>query len=111
MHYRVFYFFERSSETVSSASAVEMTARDIREQLLGRFHGEDDYLGIIDGQENILQILCEPREGRFWVELPMEAAKASYGCYMNTTELESLFQDLPTVFDRERIPGLQYKPW
>jgi hypothetical protein len=111
MHFRVFYFFERSGDSVSSASPVEMSARAIREQLLGRLHGEDDFLGIIDGQENVLQILCDPGGNRFWVELPMDAAKASYGRYMSFGEVEELVRTLPHVFDRGQLPGLEYRPW
>jgi hypothetical protein len=111
MHYRVFYFFERSGESVSSLSAVEMSTRDIREQLLGRLRGPDDFLGILDAGDNLLQILCEPGGDRFWVELPLEAAKASYGRYMNLSELEDLIGSLPRVFDPDHIPGLHYRPW
>ena len=111
MHFRVFYFFERSGDSVSSASAVEMSARAIREQLLGRLHSEDDFLGIIDGQENVLQILCDPGGDRFWVELPMDAAKASYGRYMTFGEVEELVRTLPQVFDLSHIPDLKYRPW
>jgi hypothetical protein len=111
MHYRVFYFFERSGDSVSSASPVEMSARDIREQLLGRLHGEDDYLGIVDASENVLQVLCEPKAERFWVELPVEAAKASYGRHVDMAELDQLISNLPQLFDQEHIPGLRYKPW
>jgi hypothetical protein len=111
MHYRVFYFFERSGESVSSTSAVTMSARDIREQLLGRLHSGDDYLGIIDAEENVLQILCEPDGERFWVELPIEAAKASFGCHMGFDELQALIESLPEVFDRQSLPDLRYKPW
>ena len=111
MHYRVFYFFERSGESVSSGSAVTMSARDIREQLLGRLHCEDDFLGIIDGQENVLQVLCEPGGDRFWVELPVDAAKASFGCYMERDAVRDLLDSLPEVFERESLPALQYKPW
>ena len=111
MHYKVFYYFERSNDALSSASAVEMSTRDICRQLLGRFHGEDDYLGLIDRHDNVLQILCEPRAERFWVELPVEAAKASWGRYVNLEELVELVETLPPVFDKESLPGLQYKPW
>jgi hypothetical protein len=111
MHFRVFYFFERSGDSISSASAVEMTARDIRERLLGRLHGQDDFLGILDAHDNLLQILCEPGGQRFWVELPVDAAKASYGRYMSMPELNELIDGLPQLFDREHIPGLQYRPW
>ncbi len=111
MHYRVFYLFERSGESLSSASAVEMSIRSICEQLLPRLQGEDDYLGLIDAQENILQILCEPAARRYWLELPLDAAKASYGKYCDLAELQTLLPGLPAVFDREAIPGLEYRPW
>jgi len=111
MHYRVFYLFERTGESLSSASALEMNARAIREQLLPRLRTEDDYLGIIDPQDNVLQILFEPGDGRFWVELPLDAAKASYGRHMVLEEIQELLRQLPAVFNREAIPGLEYRPW
>jgi hypothetical protein len=111
MHYRVFYLFERSGECVSSASAIEMSARDIREQLLPRLRSEDDYLGLIDPRDQTLQILCEPKAARYWVELPMDAAKASYGKHMNLGELQEFVRVLPAVFDSQAIPGLVYRPW
>lgn len=111
MHYRVFYLFDRAGESLSSASAIEMSARAIREQLLPRLQTEDDYLGIIDPHDNVLQILCEPDAERFWVELPVDAAKASYGRHMGLAEVTDLLKDLPAVFDREAIPGLEYRPW
>lgn len=111
MHYRVFYLFDRTGESVSSASALEMSARSIREQLLPRLQTEDDYLGIIDTQDNVLQILCEPASSRYWVELPLDAAKASYGRHMSLDELQDLMRQLPEVFDLREIPGLEYRPW
>jgi hypothetical protein len=111
MHYRVFYLFERSGESVSSASAVEMSARTIREQLLPRLHSEDDFLGIIDPRDTVLQILLEPVKGLYWVELPVDGAKASYGRHMEIGELKELILNLPAVFDRLAIPGLEYRPW
>jgi hypothetical protein len=111
MHYRVFYLFERSGERVSSASAIEMSARDIREQLLPRLQSEDDFLGLIDPKDNTLQILFEPKAERYWVELPVEAAKASYGKHMKLDELQALVCQLPAIFGAQAIPGLAYKPW
>jgi hypothetical protein len=111
MHFRVFYFFSRSGEAISSVSAVEMSAKTIRDQLLRRLHSEDDYLGILDAEDNTLQILREADEDRYWVELPIEAARASYGRYMNLAELEGLVLGLPQVFDRSHIPDMEYRPW
>ncbi len=111
MHYRVFYLFARTGESVSSASAVEMSAKDIREQLLPRLHSEDDFIGLIDAADNTLQVLCEPLPDRYWVELPLDAARASYGRYVSLAELSDLILGLPQVFDRSVIPGLEYRPW
>ncbi len=111
MHYRVFYLFARTGESVSSASAVEMSAKDIREQLLPRLHSEDDFIGLIDAADNTLQVLCEPLPDRYWVELPLDAARASYGRYVSLAELSELILGLPQVFDRSVIPGLEYRPW
>jgi hypothetical protein len=111
MHFRVFYFFSRSGESLSSVSAVEMSAKAIRDQLLRRLLSEDDYLGILDKQENTLQILREPGEDRYWVELPLDAARASYGRHMSYAQLEELILHLPEVFDRSQIPDLEYRPW
>ena len=111
MHYRVFYFFERSGESVSSVSAVEMSSRSIREQLLARLRYADDFLGIIDAQDNLLQVLYEPGEDRYWVELPMDAARASYGRHLSLPELDALIRELPQVFDRSAFPDMHYRPW
>ncbi|MBK1641155.1 hypothetical protein CKO12_04555 [Chromatium okenii] len=110
MHYRVFYLFERSGEAVSSVNAIEMTARTICEQLLPRLQSEDDYLGLIDAQDNVLQIF---RAGatEYWLELPIEAAKASYSCRLEFAPLQALLLKLPAVFQREDIPDLEYRPW
>jgi hypothetical protein len=111
MHYRVFYLFARTGESVSSSSAVEMTAKAICEQLLPRLQTEDDFIGLVDAAENTLQVLCEPAPDRYWVELPVDAARASYGRYVSFAELSTLIGTLPQVFDREVIPGLEYRPW
>ncbi len=111
MHYRVYYLFSRFGESISSASAVEMSARNICEQLLPRLQSEDDFLGIMDPAERTLQILCEREADRYWVELPVEAAKASYGTYMNLVELRAFVAKMPALFDSQVIPGMVYRPW
>jgi hypothetical protein len=111
MAYRVFYFFERSGDSVSSTSPIEMSLKAVREQLLHRLRGEDDYLGIVDSSDNVLQILRDSVEDRYWVELPVNAARASYGRCVTRAELEDLILGLPHVFDRDRIPGMDYRPW
>jgi hypothetical protein len=112
MHYRVFYLFERSGDMVSSVNAIEMSMRSIYEQLLPRLQTEDDYLGLIDAQENVLQIFRVVGNGAtYWLELPIDAAKASYGRRLELAALQPLLLGLPAVFNRDDIPELEYRPW
>jgi hypothetical protein len=111
MHFRVFYLINRSGECVSSTSAIEMSAKAICEQMLDRLQSEDDYLGILDAGDNTLQVLPEPDKQRYYVEVPIDAAKASFGMYVNRAELEELVRGLPATFNERTIPGLSYRPW
>lgn len=111
MSFRVFYLINRSGERVSSKSAVEMTAKAICEQMLDRLQSEDDYLGILDAEDNALQVLPEPDKQRYYVEVPLDAAKASFGRYVNRAELEALIHELPAQINERSIPGLTYRPW
>ena len=111
MHYRVFYFFERSGESVSSTSPVDLSTKSIHGQLLGRLQSSDDYLGIMDARDNVLQISPASCDDRFWVELPLEEARASYGRYMAFAEVQELILELPQKLDRDEIPDMQYRPW
>jgi hypothetical protein len=111
MQFRVFYLINRSGECVSSTSAVAMSPRTICEQMLDRLQSEDDYLGILDAEDTTLQVLPEPGQNRYYVEVPIDAAKASYGRYVSRAELEELVRSLPPRFDEQSIPGLTYRPW
>ncbi|WP_338053469.1 hypothetical protein [Rhabdochromatium marinum] len=88
-----------------------MSPKQICEQMIGRLNSPDDYLGILDADDRVLQILPEPEQSRYYVEVPLEAAKASYGRYVNRDELLALIMDLPEQLDERSIPGLAYKPW
>ncbi len=111
MVFRVFYLINRSGECVSSTSAVAMSPKHICEQMIGRLNSPDDYLGIIDAEDHVMQILPEPEQSRYYVEIPLDAAKASYGRYVDRDGLLELIMQLPEQLNEFSIPGLTYKPW
>ncbi|WP_328987888.1 hypothetical protein [Thiorhodovibrio winogradskyi] len=88
-----------------------MSPKQICEQMVGRLHSPDDYLGILDAEDRVLQILPEPEQSRYYIEVPLDAAKASYGRYVDRDELLQLILHLPERLDERSIPGLKYKPW
>jgi hypothetical protein len=65
----------------------------------------------MDARDNVLQILLAPGDDRFWVELPVVEARASFGRYIELAELSELILGLPQVLDRDGIPGMEYRPW
>ncbi len=107
MRYQVFYGL--SDHVVSSLHPLEMNMQGLKE-LLDRL-GPEDYIGLLDEEARVLQILQGEAPGQFWVELPLDAAKASYGKFMNRDELETFLHNLPKAFEVDQIPGLRYKPW
>ncbi|WP_242445724.1 hypothetical protein [Chromatium okenii] len=74
-----------------------MSARSICEQLLPRLQGADDYLGLMDA-DNILQIFREPATvGGYWLELPLDAAKASYGRELDFATLQTYYSNASSL--------------
>ncbi|MBB1126409.1 hypothetical protein [Thiospirillum jenense] len=110
-YYRVFYTIHRSSDHISSVNTVEMSAKDIRDQLLDRLQSADDYLGLMDAADHVLQILPQPEQQQFYIELPMDAEKASYGRVVNRVELDEFILHLPAHLTPATIPGLSYQQW
>ena len=110
MHYRVFFYFAASGAQIASDKAVEMEAEKIAGQLLDRLVSEGDYLGLMDERDRVLQIALEA-DGRYWVELPMDAARASYGRHMDLAGVRELLAALPERFAREGFPAFEYRPW
>ena len=111
MNFKVFYYFSRFGDEVKSTVPVEMGQTEICALLLGRLRGEDDYLGIVDEHENLLQILYEPASRRYWIEIPLLDQRASYGQYMGAEELTEFILRLPRRFRRPQFPGFKFRKW
>lgn len=111
VNFKVFYFFSRFGDEVKSTLPVEMGQVEICALLLGRLREEDDYLGIVDDHENLLQILYEPASGRYWIEIPLLDQRASYGQYVSAEELTEFILRLPRRFRRPQFPGFEFREW
>ena len=68
---RVFYFLSASAEQVSSSQPIDLPAGQVWRDLVAFLEHEDDYVGIIDAYDNVLQIARDGDGGDFWVEIPM----------------------------------------
>lgn len=107
---RTFFHLAALGEEVSSAEPLSLPNDRLWDDLVAELSGEDDYVGLLDNDENILQIL--PQDGdTFWVELPRFAERASFGRSMTAEELQTLLLRLPARFDRRSFPDFERRPW
>lgn len=107
----VFYYFEHSGEQVASTSPVLMSSDTVRSRLVARLEGDDDYIGLVDEEENTLQIMLVGGAGGYWVELPMAEERASYGKVVSSDELFEMLQRLPRRFRPRDFPDFRFRTW
>ena len=111
MNYKIFYCFHRTDDKVPSSRPVEMERADIYGKLIGQLQEEDDFLGIIDENDNTLQAIYYPDENKYWVEIPVLEDRASYGKYMGIDELVDCIKALPKTFSLKDFPDFEFRKW
>ena len=111
MNLRVFYYFERGDDQVTSTSPLSMSRDAVRTRLIPRLEGEDDYIGLVDEAESTLQIMLAADTGEYWVELPVSDQHVSYGKVVSLDELVEIFQLLPRRFRPRDFPDFRLRAW
>jgi hypothetical protein len=110
-HLRVFYFFERTGEQVKSSSPVTLSRLRVSERLLPRLEGEDDYLGLVDDADNVLQITRAPHGVGYRVELALTEERSCLGRTFSLSELTALLGALPPRFRPSAFPDFVVTHW
>lgn len=110
MLYRTFFHLAALGEDVSSAEPLSIPGDRLWDDLVTELSGEDDFVGLIDNDENVLQILPEAG-GTYWVELPRFAERTSFGRSMSAEELQTLLTRLPARFTLRSFPDFERRPW
>jgi hypothetical protein len=52
-----------------------------------------------------------PGQRELWIEVPVEAARGSYGRWMTRAELREFVAQLPTAFTPDVLPGATFAAW
>lgn len=111
MNLRVFYYFDRGPKEVISTSPIPLSSQQVCEQLLPWLIGGDDYIGLLDEADNLIQILREPQSDDYWIELPLCEARLSYGKRVNAQALVAILERLPRRFLPRELPEFRPRPW
>ena len=108
--YQVFYYFGASEREISSADPVRVSVESLLDELIPALSNQDDYIGLLDSEGNILQLSLDDDRG-FWVELPAPDERRSYGRSMIASELTELLHRLPAQLELSRFAGFEPRPW
>jgi len=108
---RVFFQLSDVEENISSSSPLDLSAAQVLDEVVPHLKTPDDYVGLMDAADNVLQIVRLDGSADFWVEVSVESERASYGSPMSLAELEALLQRLPSRFRPHNFPGFERRAW
>lgn len=111
MNLRVFYYFERGPKEVPSTAPRRLSSEGVCESLLPWLVGGDDFIGLLDDADNLLQISREARSEDYWIELPQLEARLSYGERVSAQDLVAILARLPPRFRPQAFPSFRLRPW
>jgi len=111
MRYGVFYMLYEREQSIASDSPVDMEPAQASREILAAMDGDGDYLGLIDRNGTVLQIMYDLDDDRFWAEIPLLEQQASHGCWLDYAACEALLMDLPETFTIQAFPDFVHTPW
>ena len=94
MPYQVFYTSYSLQQSVSSSSPRLLDADQLKALILRTLKGEDDFLGVIDSEDRVIQFTCSAGDN-FLVEIPDIDAKNSLQRHLSREETLELIARLP----------------
>ena len=106
--FRVFYRDYAHAVSIPSSQPEALVAGRVRalaERLLGE---PDNFLGVVDRNDTILQTYCADQPGRLVLELIYPEASGCLRLQLAREAALDLLATLPAEFDESLLPGAQY---
>lgn len=109
MPYLLFYDCQALDEAVPSDRPVPTTLARVKAMLTKVLVNEGDFVGIVDGEGNVLQLLKE--HSAIWMEVPDRDAGGSYGKHVTLEEARDTLDQLEETIQHYLIVGLTFEAW
>lgn len=106
--FRVFYQDYHGGMAVSSAQPERLGRSHLRPLAESLLAAEDNYLGVIDAEEQILQLYLADEPGKVQLELLYPEGEGMLWVRLDRTEALALLDRLPEHFESSLLPGAQY---
>jgi len=111
MDYKSFYHFYEDEKEQDPENPIQINHNDIKSQLLDSLKHDGDFFGLVDENNNTLQVIYDSDEDTYWVEIPVPEKKGSYGIVLFYDELIKLLEILPPLFDPKSFPDFEFGKW
>ena len=108
---RTFFRFTQTGESVSSANPQDLSSPQVWAELVAHLSDENDYVGLMDADDNVLQITRESENAPYHVEVLLTDRRESFSTTLAADELKSLLGRLPPRFKPSSFPGLISVEW
>jgi len=106
--FKVFYLDYVNGVAVSSAAPEPLAAERIAPLAETLLQHADNFLGVIDRNDLILQAYLDDDEQTVFVELLYPEGQGAMRLNMSWADAIELLTDLPEEFDESLLPGAQY---
>jgi hypothetical protein len=105
---RTFFHLSGPGDSASSSAPRELPAGQVWSDLVACLADEDDYVGLMDTDDNVLQITREPEDDTFRVELLMTSRQDALSQVLSGADTRTLLQRLPSRFTPASLAGFGF---
>lgn len=110
MTFKLFYTDYSEDKHLRSDEAEPITLEKIIENMNSLLHEPDNFIGIIDSNEAMLQFMVE-NTGTICIDAPIEERKGSFTKSTDLSECIEIVGALQKNIVLEQIDGLEFKSW
>lgn len=108
---RTFFQFTQTGESVSSANPQDLSPSQVWSELVQHIADGDDYVGLLDADDNVLQISRELPDAPYLVEVVMTDSRDSYVGLLQPDQMKGLLERLPSRFKAAAFPDFERRAW
>lgn len=110
MSFKLFYTDYSKDKHVRSDEAEPATLEKIVECMNSLLHEEDNFVGVIDGSDVMLQFMVE-EDDSMCIDVPVHDRKGSFTKNADLGECIDIVKALEKKIVMEKIGGLEFKSW
>ena len=110
MKFKLFFTDYAQNKHVRSDYADPATLNEVISCMTLRLREPDNFVGIIDSDNVILQFMVED-DGTICIDAPIDERKGSYSKHATLDECITLVKSLSDKINPDQIEGLSFKLW